>query len=113
MAESCPKEPDPIKRKGFQFGRSGLTVGGIQRASGEKLRELMLPETVKGVRARKRAEEEAKAVGRKPWFAAQLRHYGLETTSKDTVDQLKARLKASIKENKVDIDYFMSVCKAT
>jgi len=101
MAEQCPKEPNPIKQNGFQFGRGGLTVGGIQRVPGEKLKELMLPEDIKRVRARKEAEEEAKTLGRKPWFIAQLRHYGLKATSKDTVDQLKDKLKASVRENKV------------
>jgi hypothetical protein len=101
MAEPHPQEPAPIKRKGFHYGRGGLAVGGVRRVPVEKLRELMLPENIKGVRARKCAEEEAKALCRKPWIAAQLRHYGQEVTSKESMDQLRSRLKTCVKENKV------------
>ncbi|KAI4195795.1 MAG: hypothetical protein LQ350_006989 [Teloschistes chrysophthalmus] len=57
---TAPEAPQPLRKQGYTYGLDGFTVNKIHRAEPARLRYLLLPQSIQGVRAKKAAEEEAK-----------------------------------------------------
>lgn len=90
-----PKKP-VIKREGFTIKEGVITCNGHERVDGSRLEKLFHPERVPAPRNQKRAAEEAKRLFSRPFFAAQLRYYGITFPKSATEAQLKSLLDKAV-----------------
>ena len=100
-----PKEPEEptTQSKGFTYDKRGLRAYGYVRETTQEIRELLIPATFRLKRDQKAAAQRAEQKCRLPWFKAQLRHYGIPSGSKHTVQVLKTKLSNAVREGMVCI----------
>lgn len=94
-----------LSRGGFHVQGNNFLVGYTTRVTGERLRELFLPEELRLKRDQKAAAEEAKKRFKRPFYKAQLRFYGIEIPvdmSRLDPDDLEALLRGLLKKAVVD-----------
>lgn len=98
----CPSAP-VIRRNGFQLcGRTFHPLpAGASRVEGSRLLELFFPERLRLKRDQKESAASAKSLFRKPFFAAQLRWYGIPFRSTATVSDLEQLLKDAVVSGQV------------
>ncbi|KAL6816164.1 hypothetical protein V8C40DRAFT_269537 [Trichoderma camerunense] len=91
---SVLQEPQPpiLKRDGFQLRKGVFSIDAIDRVEGSRLHELFNPSTLRLKRDQKAATEEARRLFRRPFFAAQLRYYGVYFPSSASKLELQALL---------------------
>ncbi|KAL8784314.1 MAG: hypothetical protein Q9195_009093 [Heterodermia aff. obscurata] len=95
---SKPEIPPPERKNGYAYGLDGFTVNKARRESHTRLNSLLLPENIKGKRAQKAAQEDAKRIVKKPWIEAQLKHYGIPFNSKAFVSDKQAALAQAVSD---------------
>lgn len=84
-----PRYPAEDATQGpFSFGSSGFQIDYTSRESGPRLRRLLFPELLRNKKARKLAQDDASMIDR-PWFKAQLQHYGIDFSP--NIDPFKAK----------------------
>lgn len=100
-----PPKPPEIRQKGFRLthGRFTATTGDIARAEGSLLRIIFDPGPLRLKRDQRLVQEAAKALDRKPFLAAQLRHYGINFPSSANHGQLIELLRNAVFAGKVGI----------
>lgn len=93
MAQT-PQKPDKpvIKREGFTIRDGVITANGHTRTDGQRLEAMFHPEQLKLQRLQKAAENEAKRLFSRPFFAAQLRWHGISFPKTATEERLKSLL---------------------
>lgn len=89
-----PRTPEPARSKAFTYGRDGIKVNGIPRASILDLRLLF----------RKNAASSRKRAATKPWVVAQLQLYGIPFNKSAGVNELKSVLETAVKTGKVRLE---------
>ncbi|GJC80841.1 hypothetical protein ColLi_03679 [Colletotrichum liriopes] len=90
-------EPPVLERDGFRLSQDmRFTVNGIDRMGGQKMAELFHPENFRSKRDRERTMDEAYALFSKPWFSAQLTHYGIKFSAKAAKGRLWDLLEKSV-----------------
>ncbi|KAL7960328.1 hypothetical protein V8C34DRAFT_276861 [Trichoderma compactum] len=89
-----------IKRKGFQFCDGVFSVNNIHRVNGSHLRELFNPSTLRLKRDQKAAADEAHGLFKKPFFAAQLRYYGVSFPPSSRTEELRILLEDAVRQGK-------------
>ncbi|KAF4973833.1 hypothetical protein FZEAL_9212 [Fusarium zealandicum] len=99
----CPKAP-VLKKAGFLFtcGHFSVAAGDISRVDGSRLRVLFNPQSLRLKADQKEAAAAAKSLFRKPFFAGQLKHYGIKFPSSATTFTLEGLLRDSIQQGKCD-----------
>lgn len=97
-SKSCRPDAPVLRRGGFQLaGRVfGASPTGLGRVDGSRLQELFFPERLRLKRDQKRAAEDAKNTFKKPFFAAQLRWYGIPFRSSAVAYELEGLLKDAV-----------------
>ncbi|KAL6817145.1 hypothetical protein J3E69DRAFT_358364 [Trichoderma sp. SZMC 28015] len=99
---SVLQEPQPpiLKRDGFQLRKGVFSIDAIDRVEGSRLHELFKPSTLRLKRDQKAATEEARRLFRRPFFAAQLRYYGVYFPSSASKLELQALLQDAVRQGK-------------
>ncbi|KAL7928523.1 hypothetical protein V8C35DRAFT_317950 [Trichoderma chlorosporum] len=104
MSKACefPTLPQPpvIRRQGFQFCDGVFSVNNVKRVGGLRLHELFNPSTLRLKRDQKAATEEAHQLFKKPFFAAQLKYYGVSFSPSSTREALQLLLKDAVHQGK-------------
>lgn len=95
-----PDEP-VLKQDGFTIKNGVITCNGHERVDGLRLGALFHPERLRTQRDQKKAVEEAKRLFCRPFFAAQLRYYGISFPKSATVAQLKSLLDKAVAAQQV------------
>lgn len=98
---SRPDIPPAERKKGFAYRLDGFTVNKIPRENPARLVELLLPQNIKGKRAQKASQEDAKRIVKKPWIEAQLKHYGISYNPKAVVSEKEALLVKAVSDGLV------------
>ena len=98
---SKPEIPPPEGKNGYAYGLDGFTVNKARRESHARLSSLLLPQSIKGKRAQKEAQEDAKEIVKKPWIEAQLKHYGVSFKSRAVISEKKASLAKAVSDGLV------------
>ncbi|KAH0491178.1 hypothetical protein TgHK011_002620 [Trichoderma gracile] len=93
--QDAPQAP-VLKRKGFQFSDGVFSINGISCVDGPRLHELFNPETVESEFEQHDVTVEAQRLFKKPFFAAQLKYYGIPFQSSLPVAGLSALLKEAV-----------------
>lgn len=102
--DKAGRPPPPVlKRAGFQLDDQRFGVPGIDRVSGERLRQLITPGLLQLMSDREVAIEEAWKLFTKPFYAAQLRYYGVKFVSSDPVARLQAQFYDAIQQGLVSV----------
>ncbi|KAF2101295.1 hypothetical protein NA57DRAFT_53271 [Rhizodiscina lignyota] len=96
MATERPKTPEPVGFKGFTYGLDGFKAYNENRESLAEFKALLFPKQLKTVEKRRDAERRRKEKVKAPWLRAQLKHYGIEYQSSDSVTTLEQLLKEGI-----------------
>ncbi|KAJ4268981.1 hypothetical protein NW762_003052 [Fusarium torreyae] len=105
MTQEIPRpEPPAVKSNGFQVthGRFSVIPGDIDRVDGNRLRELFDPDSLRLKRDQKEASEAARLLFKKPFFAGQLKHYGINFTSSAKMGDLRELLKNAVHQGQCD-----------
>ncbi|KAF8544001.1 hypothetical protein BDD12DRAFT_817509 [Trichophaea hybrida] len=94
-----------ITSHGFTYNPStGALIGDASRDPESRIRALLfphlIPTLIKGKRAQKQAEKEARRLTKK-WISAQHKHYGLPFKATAKVDDLRASLIAALEARKL------------
>lgn len=99
---SVLQEPQPpiLKRDGFQLRKGVFSIDAIDRVEGSRLHELFNPSTLRLKRDQKAATEEARRLFRRPFFAAQLRYYGVNFPSSASKLELQVLLQDVVRQGK-------------
>ncbi|KAH6608570.1 hypothetical protein Trco_001916 [Trichoderma cornu-damae] len=97
--QSCPEKPI-VQRNGFRICDGIFSVGSVSRVSGSRLHELFNPSTLGLKRDQKRAAEEARQLFGKPFYAAQLTHYGIPFQASAAGSELFFLLKDAAREGR-------------
>ncbi|KUI56513.1 hypothetical protein VP1G_03764 [Cytospora mali] len=94
MAPAPQRKPDKpvIKREGFTIRDGVITCNGHGRVDGSRLEAMFHPDRLKVQRLQKAAENEAKRLFGRPFFAAQLRWHDITFPRSATEQQLKSLL---------------------
>lgn len=89
-----PQKPDKpvIKREGFTIRDGVITSNGHARVDGARLEAMFHPERLKLPRLQKAAENEARRLFSRSFFAAQLRWHGIAFPKTATEQRLKSLL---------------------
>src|SRR5271154_5963882 len=90
-----PRTPELVRSKAFTYGKDGIKVNDIPRASIPDLRLLF----------RKNAASSRVRAATKPWVTAQLQLYGIPFKKSDGARELKAMLETAVKTGKVCLGY--------
>ncbi|KAM0541066.1 hypothetical protein ACHAPJ_013391 [Fusarium lateritium] len=99
MAQEITRpEPPTVKSNGFQvtYGRFSAIPGDIDQVGGNRLRELFYPDSLRLKRDQKEASEAARLLFKKPFFAGQLKHYGINFPSSAKMGDLRELLKNAV-----------------
>lgn len=106
-SKSCRPDAPVLRRGGFQLaGRVfGASPTGLGRVDGSRLQELFFPERLRLKRDQKRAAEDAKNTFKKPFFAAQLRWYGIPFRSSAVAYELEGLLKDAVVSGQVSFSF--------
>lgn len=104
---SVPHKPGKpvIKRKGFTIRDGLVTCHGHARVDGPRLEVMFHPERLSLQRLQKAAENEAKRLFGRPFFAAQLRWHGIKFPKGATEQQLRSLLDKAAAAKKVQSLY--------
>lgn len=102
---SKSRRPDApvLRRGGFQLaGRAfGPSPTGLGRVDGSRLQELFFPERLRLKRDQKHAAEDAKRLFKRPFFAAQLRWYGIPFRSNAAAGEMEGLLRDAVVSGQV------------
>jgi hypothetical protein len=90
-----PRTPELVRSKAFTYGKDGIKVNDIPRASIPDLRLLF----------RKNAARSRVRAATKSWIMAQLQLYGIPFKKSDGARELKAMLETAVKTGKVCLDH--------
>ena len=90
-----PRTPELVRSKAFTYGKDGIKVNDIPRASSSDLRLLF----------RKNAASSRVRAATKSWVTAQLQLYGIPFKKSDGASELKAVLETAVKTGKVCLDH--------
>ncbi|KAL7928524.1 hypothetical protein V8C35DRAFT_332684 [Trichoderma chlorosporum] len=98
------QEPLPpiLKRNGFQLCDGDFTVDNIVRVHGARLQELFQPSSLRLETDQEVASAEARRLFTKPFFAAQLRYYGIPFEASSTKEDLELLLQDAVQQGKCD-----------
>ena len=89
-----PESPKPLRKDGFTF-KDHLQVQNIGRKTDQELNKLLFPYG-------QWSKRESKAICKRPWFAAQLKHYGIPCNSSESKPQLEDKLIKAVRNGQVD-----------
>ncbi|OBR13410.1 hypothetical protein CH63R_02136 [Colletotrichum higginsianum IMI 349063] len=101
-------EPPVLERDGFQLSQDKrLTVAGIERMDSRRVAVLLHPEhypdKIRTQSDRDEILDETRRLFVKPWFAAQLTHYGIKFAAKASLDRLWKVLEKAVDSGKCDV----------
>lgn len=111
MPTTPPPPPDKpvLKRDGFTVRDGIVSSQGHERVDGARLEALFHPDRLRLQRDQKKAADDARRLFSRPFFAAQLRYYGIAFPKTATEAQLHSLLDKAVTAKQVHLAHHLGL----